>query len=147
MVSQGSFCISQLTLVHWSGQSGFLLFTQADSSSLEWSTRVTIVYHSRIWFTGVDSQGSYCIPISLADSTLVHWGDQPGLLLYFPADYGMLGWSSRACIPQPMLVHWGGQPELLLYIPADSSSLVWSARAPNVYLSKLWFLGVVSQGS
>ena len=26
-VSQGSYCIPQLTLIHWSGQSGFLLYT------------------------------------------------------------------------------------------------------------------------
>jgi len=34
-----------------------------------------------------------------------------------------------------------------LYTPANSASLGWSARALIVYPSRLWFAGVISQGS
>ena len=58
VVSQGSYCIPKLTLVHWGSQPGFLLYTPADSGSLGWSTRIPIVYPSWLWFIGVVSQGS-----------------------------------------------------------------------------------------
>ena len=55
---------------------------------------------------------------------------QSGLHLYTPADSGFAGVVSQ-----------------VFYTLADSGSLGWSARVPIVYLSQLWFLGVVSQGS
>ena len=77
VVSQGSYCILQLTLVGWAGQPGFLLYTPSDSGLLGWSARAPIVYSSWPWFTVVVSQGSYCIP----QPTLVRWGGQSWLLL------------------------------------------------------------------
>ena len=150
MVSQGSYCIPKLTLVHWGSQPGFLLYTQAESGLLGWSARVPIVYLSQLWFTRVVYQGSYCIP----QLTLVHWGGQPGLLKYTPANSGLLGCSARApnihpsrlwfigvisqgfyCIQKPNLAHWDGQPGFLLHTPADSDSLEWSVRVLFVYSS------------
>ena len=115
------------------------------TSSLGWSTRVTIVNHSQIWFTEVDSHGSYCIP----QLTLVRWVDQPGLLLYTTVDSGSLGVDSQVSyyIPQLTLAHWGGQLGFLMYTPANSGFFGWSARVPFVYPNLLWFIGVVSQGS
>merc|ERR1719334_1508090 len=119
VVSQGSYCIPQPTLVSWGGQPGLLLYTPANSGFMGWSARAPIVYPSQLWFQGVVSQGSYCIP----QPTLVSRGGQPGLLLYTPANSGLMGWSARApivypsqlwfdgvvsqgsyCIPQPTLV-------------------------------------------
>ena len=62
VVKKEFYFIPQPKLVHWGGQSGFLLYTQADSGLLGWSARVSNVYPSQIWFVGVVSQGSYCIP-------------------------------------------------------------------------------------
>ena len=91
VVSQGSYCIPQLTLVRWGGQPGFLLYTLDDSGLLGWSAKASIVYPSLLWFVGVVSQGPYYIP----QPTLVCWGGQPGFLLYTPDDSGLLGWSAR----------------------------------------------------
>ena len=137
------------------------MYITANSGLLRWSARVPNDYLSQLWFVGLVSQGSYCIPqltgslgldsqgsFYIPQLTLVWWGGQPGLLMYTPANSGPLGWSSRVpdvypsqlwfigvvsqgsyFIPQPTLVSWGGQPGFLLYTPAD------------------WFIGVISQGS
>ena len=144
MVSQVSFCIPQLTLIHWSGQSEFSLYTQADSSSLGCSTSVPIVYPSWIWFAGLVSKGYYSKP----QLTLVRSGGQPVFLLYTPANSGSLEWSVRALIVYPSwLAHYSDQLRLLLYTKADSGSFGWSTRVPIVYPHWNWFAGVVSQGS
>ena len=96
------------------------MYTPANSGSLGWSATVPNEYPSQLWFFWVVSQGSFCI----YQPNLVHWGGQPGFLLYTPADFGSLGWSARApnvypsqlwfigvvsqgfyCIPQSNLVH------------------------------------------
>ena len=46
VVSQGCYCIPQLTLACWGDQPGPLLYTSADSGLLEWSVKVSIVYAS-----------------------------------------------------------------------------------------------------
>merc|ERR1712212_1036094 len=93
----GSYCIPQLTLVCWGDQPGLLLYTPADPGLLGWSARTPILYPSRIWFVGVVSQCSYCIP----QPTLAHWSGQSGFLLYTQADSGSFGWSTRVPIVYP----------------------------------------------
>ena len=147
MFNQCSYCIPQLNLVCWGGQPGLLLYTPANSGFMGWSARATIVYPSWLWFVGVVSQCSYCIP----QPTLVHWSGQSGLLLYTQADSSSLERSVKVlivypswlwfiwvvnqgsyCIPPLKLVCWSGQPGFLSYTPADSGLLGWSARAPIV---------------
>ena len=60
VVSQSSH--TQLSLAHWGGQPGLLLYTSANSGLLGWSARVPNVYPRQLWFVGVVSQGSYYIP-------------------------------------------------------------------------------------
>ena len=72
----------------------FLLYTPANSGLFGWSARAPNVYPSQLWFVGVVSQGFYCIP----QPHLVHWGDQPGLLVYAQNKIGSLGWSARVSL-------------------------------------------------
>ena len=127
VVSQGSYHIPQLTLVCWGGQPDFLLYTPADSGLLGWSARAP----------------------NVSQPTLVHWVNQPGLLFYTTADSGSVGMYSQGSyyIPQLTLVCWNGQLGFLMNTPANSGIFGWSARVPFVYTSRLWFIGVVSQGS
>ena len=78
VVSQGSYCIPHPNLVRWGGQPGFLSYTPAESGSLGWSPRLSIVYPSQIWFRGVVSQGSYCIMSKLRTRIQIQLG-QSGL--------------------------------------------------------------------
>ena len=93
-------------------------------------------------------------------------GGKPGILSYTPAETGLWGWSASIfivhpnriwcigvvnqgfhCIPYPNLDHRGGQSWALLYTPVKSGSREWSARGSIVDPRRIWFVGVVSQGS
>ena len=56
----------------WSAR--VFIVSPAETDSLGWLARVSIVYTSQNWFVVVVSYGFYCIP----QPNLVHWGGQPG---------------------------------------------------------------------
>ena len=111
----GSYCIPQLSLVHWDGQPGSYDISQP--TLVCWVvSQVLIVYPNRPMLAGWSARFILCTPTN------------PGSLGGQPGSY---------CIPQPTLVCW-----MVSQVPIVYPNQPWFAGWSAPYLQKVLYIGI-----